>query len=524
MGNSEATIRESCVDRDAEFLEFLSNLGIRDVNAVYDVLDEENITSVDDLVYSGQNLNLVLSNVTRIGDQAKIRHKVAELRFEESSKNSHFDPLMYDNYGPTQNGLQCDELATNNQVHYKATKSKKSKSNSDKTIRITSLDQGVNANKDKNNINNNENKQNNDYDAKRNEINKGIDTMDRNNDNGDIGQENKCKYDNFVFKNSKLNREISRMDSRRPMILALFDKGSLDHSKVRLIYFSKILRHKIRPKLLVRVFSIDMYIDIESGKNVLSIEGPLLARFFVDGYKCKKYFSVSNLCMNDLIDIAQVTMSQHGEYNKITNNCRSFSQKLMENANVADLAKFNQNKEIKFITNSTDCWMLETYMAEYFDNNFKDSNKNPKQSDDNKNTIDHFMRSQEISFASVKQDFHIRYKYNNLKIIKQGYLKMQTNYLGRWKSVWCVLTTNRMLHLFDDDKMRQSPLDSVQIKGRIVQPDDCNRKNPKNNKFYLGNSKIFQAPSNESLQSWIKTLRYYGSKSANSMKIAITTK
>ena len=349
------------------------------------------------------------------------------------------------------------------------------------------------------------------------------------------------------------------MDLRRPMILGMFDKGALDHSKVRLIYFSKMLRIKQRAKLLVRVFSIDLYIDKESDKNILSIEGPLSSNVCVNkNYKCKKYFTVSNLSINDLINISQQTMDTHGKYNHATNNCRDFSKKLMENINTQSsnvnsqnsvknninfcgFADFNNNEKIKLITNSNDCWELQTYINEYYENNFKkcmDNDSNTHQDGNNINgkhcssfsrskhgsydKSGHFIESQAISLEQVKKEFHLRYKYNNLRIIRQGNLKRKSRILGRWNKVWCVLTVNQMLYIFADYKMIDLPEDMIQIKGQIVEPDDENREKPKNNIFYVNNG-VFEAESNESLQRWIKTIRYYGGKSAITFKKPIVT-
>ena len=69
--------------------------------------------------------------------------------------------------------------------------------------------------------------------------------------------------------------------------------------------------------LLVRVFSIDLYKSKDNGKNILSIEGPHAERVCFDSYECKKYFTVSHLSINDLVQIAQETMENHGTYHKL---------------------------------------------------------------------------------------------------------------------------------------------------------------------------------------------------------------
>lgn len=502
MGNTINPTKQACENacsgEHERFLTFLTSLGLSDPEEVQELLYHENITSTRNLVYC-DSLEQILSKLTLAGDRAKIRGIVAELRLEESKKNPYFTHIESRNYNSNVNTnhivqweceLKSDEIKISQQ--------------SAKVLMSPPLNDSLNSNLEEDPQHINEDKK-------------------KETSSDTIIATNLDK--NFIFKHSKLNEKISRMNLRRPMILALFDKGSLDHSKVRLIYFTKIIRRKAKPKLLVRILSIDLFVDSKSYKNVLSIEGPLSQSMLIDNYKCKKYFSISNLCINDLIKVAQKTMSNHGEYNLLTNNCRDYSKKLMENVNVCNLGfqKYNRNKHIELVTNGSDCWMLQTYMMEYFDNNFQtneNENENEKDCDENDSDNDKiggFIQAQQISFESVKEDFHIRNKYNNLKIVKQGYLHQKRGFVGKWQKVWCVLTMNEVLYLFDNDKMIQDPLDSIQIFRRVVERD------PKNNKFYIDNA-TFEAKNKDILKSWVKTIRYCGGKSANNIGKWIVTK
>ena len=93
---------------------------------------------------------------------------------------------------------------------------------------------------------------------------------------------------NFIFDN-QIKDEITRMDIKRQMIIATFDKHSLSHSCVRLIYFS--YNNDYNKRLMVRIFKIDLWIAAQNDHR-LSIKGPLYTRSDIDGYKCKEYFEI----------------------------------------------------------------------------------------------------------------------------------------------------------------------------------------------------------------------------------------
>ena len=167
---------------------------------------------------------------------------------------------------------------------------------------------------------------------------------------------------------------ITDLQVKRPMIMAMFSKNKISHSKVRLIYFSQIPKndkinpytnkmHKnYKPLLLVRVFSIELRFSIDEitkeRKNLLRIAGLLINTKDIHEYPCDKFVLLgtdnndddamnhnANSSMQDLIEIAEKTINGRGAYNRYLNNCRHFSIDFMKN-----VEKKYQRKSVKSLS------------------------------------------------------------------------------------------------------------------------------------------------------------------------------
>ena len=612
MGNS------STCDCQASLVRWLREIGVRNPASVEQILYQQNITSVEDLLYVGKDLDDLLSHLDLIGDRSKIKKALVKsgMVLNQTITNTQSDNNNNNNnnnnnkgrngnkhrktFGNNDNGLNgnldfeftldpdensCRQEESSN---VETTVAGISKHGADISHDIGGVnyeysdmqDNGINL------VNNNDIDDTNDNSGNIYK-NDSDDNGARNGDEIKINNVNGLKCDNFEFVN-RIDNSISRMDLRRPMILGMFDKGSLDHSKIRLIYFSKVLKknnnynNSNNNELLVRVFSIDLYKNSENGNNILSIEGPLSENVYFDNYKCKKYFTISNMSINDLIDIAKETMEKHGKYNVLLNNCRDYSKQLMENVEKGiknntgyKFSLCNNNKQVEIIRNEKDCWVLQTYINEYFDNNFKYSpmnrdgdgydygdgdgdgdlkqdlfamdndsdadvesddsykqqenerlkkankNKNKKKSK-SKGNNNVFVESKAISFDLVEKEFNMRYKYNNIKIVKQGYLHKKSRHLNVWKNRYCVLTANYMLYTFKNCQMRNDPTECIKIKGQMVQADDQNKENGKNNIFYV-NTFVFKAETDQCKWNWINAIKTWGGRSSNVVKMNVAT-
>ena len=163
---------------------------------------------------------------------------------------------------------------------------------------------------------------------------------------------------------NKITNGITDTTKSRPMVMTMFSKHKLDHSVVRLIYFSESTKknnnndnseHKTdRPLLLIRVFSVDLiwqeYMTSNAKKpkkrNVLRIHGPISDIKDIYDYNIDQFAILdgnNNLSIKRLIKIAEETMNEFGDYKLIRNNCRDFSKKFMLNV----IKQYNNMNEIK---------------------------------------------------------------------------------------------------------------------------------------------------------------------------------
>eukprot|EP01084_Bolivina_argentea_P290519 499049_1 len=166
--------------------------------------------------------------------------------------------------------------------------------------------------------------------------------------------------DKFVLKNGT-TEGITRLDAQREMIIGLFDKHIFSHSKVCVVYFSRIkwedldetdekkiekidcmhddicegillgeaINDILGPKqigsMAPRLFQFELFTN-ENKENVLSITGP---EKMPKGYKCKQFYAVKST-MNKLIEIGKNVMNNHGKYNYVYNNCRYFTSSYLD--------------------------------------------------------------------------------------------------------------------------------------------------------------------------------------------------
>eukprot|EP01084_Bolivina_argentea_P290520 499050_1 len=157
--------------------------------------------------------------------------------------------------------------------------------------------------------------------------------------------------DKFILRNATTHG-ITRLDVKREMIIGLFDKHMLSHSKVCVIYFSKIaedsesdneedekdalegislgsaintLFDTYNETMAVRLFQFELFIN-KNKENILSITGPDKV---TGAYTCKQFYAVKTT-MNKLIEIGRDAMNNHGSYNYVLNNCRYFTTSYLE--------------------------------------------------------------------------------------------------------------------------------------------------------------------------------------------------
>eukprot|EP01084_Bolivina_argentea_P143595 252110_1 len=162
--------------------------------------------------------------------------------------------------------------------------------------------------------------------------------------------------DKFVLRNATTHG-ITRLKAKREMIIGLFDKHMFSHSKVCVVYFSKIAAHDeideekeekyemdedvegiplgvaiasllsgpAKTIMAPRLFQFELFIN-ENKENILSVTGP---EKLPEGYTCKQFYAIKST-MNNLIDIGRNVMNNHGKYNYVLNNCRYFTSSYLE--------------------------------------------------------------------------------------------------------------------------------------------------------------------------------------------------
>eukprot|EP01084_Bolivina_argentea_P041134 75918_1 len=120
----------------------------------------------------------------------------------------------------------------------------------------------------------------------------------------------------FIFSN-ETEKNITRMDHDREMLIGFWSKGMVSHASIFICYFSEVDGHG----LVGRVFCIELFVKSQTKQIVLSIKGPVGN---TRGYDCKQFYMV-HANMNDIFDIAKETINEHGTYQYWGNNCRHFA-------------------------------------------------------------------------------------------------------------------------------------------------------------------------------------------------------
>eukprot|EP01084_Bolivina_argentea_P302057 521320_1 len=139
-------------------------------------------------------------------------------------------------------------------------------------------------------------------------------------DETDETEEEKYQDCKFILQD-QCKPTITRLNYNREMLIGRWE-GKIIHTSVFICYFSRIDN-----KLVARVFCIELLLESETKKNILSIKGPI---YSTRDYKCKEFY-IAHMSMNSLINIAKTTMNVHGKYEYISNNCRHFTNRFLKN-------------------------------------------------------------------------------------------------------------------------------------------------------------------------------------------------
>ena len=217
---------------------------------------------------------------------------------------------------------------------------------------------------------------------------------------------NRWKDNSPSFEFSNMTRgNITRLNKKRPMIMGRFSKvwkyGAMDfHESIRLIYFSREEmdqlennNKQVRPKLFVRVFTVELKYNTLTKRKILRIHGPIINRMQIYRYKCNEYICLENMCINDIVDIARSTMDTFGEYSywNRKKNCHFFAYQLMKAIQAQNSTNKSQaTKNVKNLKNfGIDCQMVQKYICEHFCENFNfHLQNNNDDRDDSRNNND----------------------------------------------------------------------------------------------------------------------------------------
>jgi len=90
-----------------------------------------------------------------------------------------------------------------------------------------------------------------------------------------------------------------------------------------MLLLTYIVENKGSPQF--RSFSVELFLNMDSGLNQLTVK-PF---YFRDGYHSNEYF-IAKTGMKTIIVLAKAVMADHGQYDKIVNNCRHFSHRLFK--------------------------------------------------------------------------------------------------------------------------------------------------------------------------------------------------
>lgn len=266
--------------------------------------------------------------------------------------------------------------------------------------------------------------------------------------------------------NVKILTGKTRIDNKRPLLIGMFEKHSLSHASVRVIYFDErylTVKEKTQRSLMVRIFILELFVKQEKVKNnqvILSIKGPIYNLKDVFSYYCKTFYPL-NTSISNIMQTAKLTMENYTKYSLIFNNCRHFSQQLINTIEKSE----NQETKQKCI----DGGVVQCYIKEYFKDSFVDAtvdkmgNVNVKNYDKNAR-----LATYPITFEQVVTQFE---SHNENNIAKQGWLKKKSRFLKKWRKRYCVLTKEKILETYKTEKMKDKT-EMIHLAARTIKIDD----------------------------------------------------
>eukprot|EP00483_Globobulimina_turgida_P009765 UN09784 len=170
------------------------------------------------------------------------------------------------------------------------------------------------------------------------------------NKNANYNEEEKYEQYKFILQDQTKN-SITRLNFTRELLIGRWE-AKLIHTSVFICYFSRI-----SSKLVARVFCVELLLESESKKNILSIKGPI---YSTRDYKCKEFY-IAHTSMSTLIKIAKNTMNLHGKYEYLGNNCRHFTNSFLKNI----------KKSCQLLKVDTSCAIVNEYIHKYGGNDKK---------------------------------------------------------------------------------------------------------------------------------------------------------
>ena len=285
------------------------------------------------------------------------------------------------------------------------------------------------------------------------------------------------------------------LDAERTLIVGMFEQHQFSHSSVRIIYFDKFQRssslpikikgkarearkgsndninnnsnlHKAMLKhqkyLVIRIFILQLLVDKKNdSKVILQIKGPLYNRKDLAKYESKEYYQLKT-SVQKIIETAKSTMSEYTNYSTIFNNCRHFSQQLIDNVVKNDQMIPNNVK----LVNGKE---VQLYIDQYFSDSFNEDTQR-------------LVLIQRLTFDQVRCEFD---RINPKKICKKGWLLKKSRHTQQWRNRYCVLTSDKKLYTFAQEFYNKDTVESteeINLDSKLVVKISC--KMP--TKFYVG--------------------------------------
>ena len=390
---------------------------------------------------------------------------------------------------------------------------------------------------------------------------------DINDNDSESDEKNRWKDNNPNFTFSNMTKgNITRLNKKRPMIMGRFSKvwkyGPMDfHQSIRLIYFSKeeteqleSTNKKVRPKLFVRVFTVELKYDTTLKRKILRIHGPLVNRMQICRYKCNEYICLENMCINDIVDIARTTMDTFGEFSYYKNygkkNCRFFADQLMQAIKEKNDKNNNKAQTTKNLRNlGIDCQTVQNYISEHYceNLNFKLKNNNDSSDSDSDGDgndtyeITHIrvgyddddeilyekkegmkrkeIKSKAVSLVEIINDPELQLPNENNKIYSSVLYQQRPLLRIFYKETFAVLTKDGYFCLYDDDKRNQLlklDLFRKSIRVELDQDDESGLQ------FRIGMYDVFKTETPEQRNIWKRKIDQLISTSQKDLTVCQT--